>query len=316
MNNGQRIVGIPPIGIFTEHFTNFFERLGLKVLKPIPITEETIKLGVKHSPELFCYPYKVVLGNFIQLIEAGANTLVMFSSCGKCKQRHYYKLAEQKLRREGYEFEMIKIAPIDLIPLPLPGLLNRLSYISGLSKPKIAKAVLDAWGAIAKTEKGQKKERGEINIGVTGEIFCVLEPDVNLDLISKLEGMGATVHTTLSLREVITHTIWRTKERRELRKQCWQYLDKGGDPGGHGLHSVEDTILWSEMGMDGVIHLTPLSCHPEIVVEDAVDYICKDNKIPLLRIKLDETMSPLNMTTRVETFYELIKRRKKKNGKK
>lgn len=308
----KRVIGLPKFSIYAEPFRDLFDRLGLKVADYIPITDETLKFGVRHSPEMMCFPYKVILGNFIELMKKGANTLIMYSSCGKCKQRHYYKLMEQKLTDEGYEFEMIKLVPLDLIPLPLPRFMNRLTYLSGYDKLKLSKMVFDSWRTIAKTEKERylTEKWGRINIGITGEIYTVMEPDINYHTKDQLEKMGATIHITMSVRHLITDSIWRSKERRQLRERCWDFFDKGGDPGGHGLHSVEDTLLWTDKGIDGIIHLTPLSCHPEIMVEDAIDYICTKKKIPLMRIKIDETISPLNIATRIETFYELIKRRK------
>jgi predicted nucleotide-binding protein (sugar kinase/HSP70/actin superfamily) len=311
----KRIVGIPEFSLYAKHFLRLFHDLGLKTLDVIPITEETTKLGVKYAPEMMCFPYKVVLGNFLQLLEQGANTLIMFSSCGKCKLRHYYKLVEQKLQREGYEFEMIKITPRDLLPIPLPGFLDSLVMVSGLPRYAVAKIAYQSWKNVIAIEKSQyERPWGAINIGLTGEIYSVLEPSINHSIKEQIEAMGGTVHITLSLRELIqelvTNSLWRSKERKALRERCWEYLDRGGDPGGHGLHSVEDVFLWAEKNIDGIIHVTPLSCHPEILVEDAIDHICADKNIPLLRIKIDETISPLNITTRVETFFELIKRKK------
>jgi len=270
MEKQDRIVGFPPIGIYTKDFMNLFKTLGLKVLDTIPMTDETAKLGTKYSPEFICWPYKVILGNFIQLMRKKANTLIMYSSCGTCKQRHYYKLAEQELKRRGFKFEMIKIGPKDVIPLPLPSFLDKLVYLSGYNKLKLSKIILNAWIKVAKLEKAQKKSWGEINIGITGEIYTVISEDVNYDIKSQLEKLGATVHTTLSIREVITNKLWRTKERKQLRKICWEYLDEGGDPGGHGLHSIEDSLLWSKQKFDGIIHIEPLSClkgDTNIVVE-------------------------------------------------
>lgn len=307
----DRIVGFPQFSPYSRYFSDLFKELGLKTLDTIPITDETIKLGVRHAPEMMCFPYKVVLGNFIQLLDKGANTLIMFSSCGTCKFRHYYKLAEQKLKKEGYDFEMVRLSPKDLLPVPLPTFLNKLMYLSGYRKYKVLKITCKIWKMVAGIERSYREQPwGDVNIGIMGEIYSVLEPSINHNIKSQLERMGATVHITLSIKELLTDSFRRSRKRKKLRERCWEYFDRDGDPGGHGLHSVEDTLFWSERKIDGLIHVTPLTCHPEILVEDAIDYICHDNKIPLLRIKIDETISPLNIGTRVETFFELIKRKK------
>ena len=53
------------------------------------------------------------------------------------------------------------------------------------------------------------------------------------------------------------------------------------------------------------------NCMPETTVESIIDNICQKNKIPLLRLPIDETNSEANVNTRLETFIELVKRRKK-----
>jgi predicted nucleotide-binding protein (sugar kinase/HSP70/actin superfamily) len=307
----KRKIGLPYYSFYTRHFKEFLSLLGLDVVEPIPITEQTIKLGVNNSPEMMCFPYKVVLGNFLQLIKKGANTLVMFNSCGKCKLRHYYKLIDLKLRELNYNFEMVPIRPVDFIPLPLGPFMNKLVYLSGKRKWEIAKIIKKKWQELKEEENKRylAKEFGKINIAVTGEIYSVLEENINQNIVGQLEGLGATVHSTLNLRALIIPRTFHSKERKLLREKALSFLDQS-DPGGHGLHSIEDVLYWSQRGIDGIVHILPLSCHPEILVEEIIDYLCRKNEVPLLRLRIDETSSPLNIGTRVETFFELIKRKK------
>lgn len=71
-----RVFCFPRIGKYTRVFYNLLEGLGLKVLPPPPITEQTVKLGVRYSADMMCYPFKITLGNFIEAIEGGANCLI------------------------------------------------------------------------------------------------------------------------------------------------------------------------------------------------------------------------------------------------
>ena len=52
---------------------------------------------------------------------------------------------------------------------------------------------------------------------------------------------------------------------------------------------------------------------PESTIEPYIDGICKERKIPKLRLHIDETNSPANIETRLETFVELIKWKRKKH---
>ena len=39
-------------------------------------------MGTKHAPETICLPLKIMIGNFIESIEEGADTILLTGSCG------------------------------------------------------------------------------------------------------------------------------------------------------------------------------------------------------------------------------------------
>ena len=84
-----------------------FAKAGVECIVPPPCSKRTLSLGVKHSPEWVCLPFKLNLGNFIEAMEQGADTLVYVAGPGLCRLGYYSKLAEQILRDAGYEFEMV-----------------------------------------------------------------------------------------------------------------------------------------------------------------------------------------------------------------
>lgn len=81
--------------------------MGAKLLLPPPNNKKALSLGVRYSPETMCLPYKMNLGNYIQALEMGANTLLMFQAPGSCRLGHYTVMAEAALRELGYDFEMV-----------------------------------------------------------------------------------------------------------------------------------------------------------------------------------------------------------------
>ena len=54
-------------------------------------SKRTLSLGTKNSPESICLPYKLILGNFIEAIEGGADYVAMISSPGCCRLGEYGK---------------------------------------------------------------------------------------------------------------------------------------------------------------------------------------------------------------------------------
>jgi hypothetical protein len=77
------------------------------VLQP-KLTQHTLELGAKYSPDFVCTPFKTCLGSQIEALEAGADTLVM--TYGLCKLGYYGELQEQILRDLGYQFEFVNMS--------------------------------------------------------------------------------------------------------------------------------------------------------------------------------------------------------------
>lgn len=85
--------------------------LDVKCILPPRLTHRTMEIGSKYSPDFVCTPFKTLLGNMIEALEAGADTLVMVY--GICKLGYYGELQEQILRDLGYEFNFINLAKYD-----------------------------------------------------------------------------------------------------------------------------------------------------------------------------------------------------------
>lgn len=75
---------------------------------PPKLTRRSDELGIKYSPESVCFPFKTLLGSMIEVLEAGADTLVM--PHGLCRLGYFGELMEKILRDMGYEFDFINMA--------------------------------------------------------------------------------------------------------------------------------------------------------------------------------------------------------------
>jgi len=300
----ERIFSFPRIGKYTDIFTQMFKSFGLSVVPPPPISERTIKLGVKHSADMMCYPFKVTLGNFIEEIEQGANCLIMYDSRGKCRLRHYWMLHELILRNIGYDFKMYPLSLKNLIKL-IKQLNPDLPYFT------IVRKLRQSWKKLKEIEDSSLYPIKEgVNIGIVGEIYTCLEPTVNLNIEKKLKKFGVNACNTVRLSDFIkASTRTSLLEKRTYKKKAARYLN--GPLGGHGFDNLYNALLLCEKGFDGIIHLLPLTCMPETTIEPILDKICVDYNVPLLRLMIDETNSEANFDTRIETFAEMIKRRKK-----
>ena len=84
------------------------DKLGVDLVVPPTTSQRTLSLGVKHSPETACLPFKLTLGNMIEGLELGADTIVMTGLYGPCRFGYYHKVQELILRELGHNFEMVK----------------------------------------------------------------------------------------------------------------------------------------------------------------------------------------------------------------
>lgn len=102
-------VSFPQLGNYNVPLEILFT-VGLEVeyIAPPPITKRTLELGSRHSPDFVCAPFKYMLGNFIETIEEGANTLVQTG--GVCRLGYYGELDEQILKDLGYDVRFVNMA--------------------------------------------------------------------------------------------------------------------------------------------------------------------------------------------------------------
>ncbi|MBZ2175296.1 acyl-CoA dehydratase activase-related protein [Schnuerera sp. xch1] len=90
----------------------FFEELGQEVIPPPISSRKTLEMGTKYSQETICLPLKIMIGNFIESIENGADTILLTGSCGPCRYGYYSVLEKNILMDLGYDVDFIVLDPI------------------------------------------------------------------------------------------------------------------------------------------------------------------------------------------------------------
>ncbi|HEY8804509.1 MAG TPA: 2-hydroxyglutaryl-CoA dehydratase [Clostridium sp.] len=105
-----------------------FDGLSIECIIPPLNNNEAMELGSKFSPEEMCLPYKIMMGNYLQSIELGADTIILPGSCGPCRFGEYCELQMNALKKLGHDLTFIVIdSPFDI---GKDEFLNRLSKIS------------------------------------------------------------------------------------------------------------------------------------------------------------------------------------------
>ncbi|MTI65397.1 MAG: CoA protein activase [Firmicutes bacterium] len=87
------------------------EDLGREVVLPPPCSKKTLEIGTKYSPESICLPLKINIGNYIESIERGADTILLTGSCGPCRYGFYSVIEKNILKELGYNVDFIVFDP-------------------------------------------------------------------------------------------------------------------------------------------------------------------------------------------------------------
>ncbi len=123
-------------------------KLGSDLVMTPPTSQRTLSLGVKYSPETVCLPFKLQLGNMIEALELGADTLMMPGDVGPCRMGYYHKVHEQILRELGYEFQMVT---------QTRGIMHMVKYL--INGAPLGKVITASHFAMTKLKTLEKLER-------------------------------------------------------------------------------------------------------------------------------------------------------------
>lgn len=181
--------------------------------------------------------------------------------------------------------------------------------IFGLKKAK--KLVEDEMN---KVELNLNKEI--LNVDITGEIYVVNDEFSNQGIEKELGRMGVQVRRSLTvssfLKDAIIPKMFRKGETHLQRadRLAKPYLMR--DIGGDALECVSDVAYANERGIDGIIHISPFTCMPEIMSQNIFPAMREDCEIPILPLIMDEQTGRAGYITRIEAFVDLMRRRKRK----
>ena len=84
--------------------------------------------------------------------------------------------------------------------------------------------------------------------------------------------------------------------------------------GGETQENLGDVIMYKKEGWDGIIHLYPFTCMPEIISRSIFPQLSKEYNMPVMSLVLDEQTAEAGLQTRLEAFIDLLARKREANG--
>ena len=343
-------VTFPHFGNYDIAFESLFEKIGLNYVLPPKTTPFDIERGAKISPEMYCFPFKVNMGNYLRAIEKGANLIFIWQNPGLCRQKYYAKLQEKALREAGFQVSVIGLGP---------DIFLRLKKIARVSFFKMSLATYFCLKKIKLIEEIERKARflrpRERNLGETDRVMEGL-----LEQLRKIKKLGKLLSFKREIKESFAKielkkdqkfpkvgiigeifTVIDGMTNYQIEKKLGQlgvdvsrkltlseFIKHGLFPwkrkraqkiaspylkspvGGHGLLTVVEMIEYAKEGYDGIIHLLPMGCMPETTVRPILQQIKEEKKIPFLSFSIDEQSSETGLITRLEAFVDLLKAQK------
>lgn len=125
-------ITIPHLGNVHIAAKILFDGLGIDYVIPPLNNKEALFLGSKYSPEEICLPFKLMIGNYLAGIKAGADTVLLVGSCGPCRFGEYSELQIKILKQLGYDVDFIVMDPVKSIGFR--ELLHRMKRVGSYSK--------------------------------------------------------------------------------------------------------------------------------------------------------------------------------------
>ena len=154
---------------------------------------------------------------------------------------------------------------------------------------------------------GINKPTNPLKVGIIGELYTSMEPFSSYNLEYELAKLNIEIKRFTNLSYLlILKWIKRPYIKYKIRKFVKYEL------GADGLDNVYRTIYLMDKKYDGIIHIKPFGCTPEVSTIPIIDKICHKNNMPITYFSFDTLTENTGITTRIEAFYDMIKMKKEK----
>lgn len=162
-----------------------------------------------------------------------------------------------------------------------------------------ARAIGNRYREILKKIALDKPDR-PIRIGILGEIYVVVEPFSNAHLEDWLMDRGVEVNRPFDL----------TRMALAIHDIPGQ-IEKSGGYVQYNIGSTANDVIsqahrMMQEGVDGIIHLKPASCSPEITAMTILQNMSRDFGVPVMYMTFDTETGEAGVHTRLEAFHDML----------
>ncbi len=154
-----------------------------------------------------------------------------------------------------------------------------------------------------KAFKNLKVEKPEncLKVGIIGELYTSMEPFSSYFLEKELASMNIEIKRFTNVSYLLYQKrLQRRKNLRYIEKYCKYTI------GADGMDNIYRAKYLIDEGYDGIIHIKPFGCTPEIGAIPIIQKVCQDGKMPIIYFSFDSQTSETGIKTRLEAFYDML----------
>lgn len=123
--------------------------LEIEYIIPPFTNSQTLEIGSKYSPEEMCLPFKLMVGNYIESIKKGADTIILPGSCGPCRFGEYCELQINLLKKIGCNVDFVVLdVPRDIGLKEMKSRIRKITSHSRKTKTQKIKALVKAYNIL------------------------------------------------------------------------------------------------------------------------------------------------------------------------
>lgn len=293
-------VGIPQ-GLlnykYYPFFRVFFEEIGAEVITSENTNRDIFNEGVKYCVDEACIPIKVFHGH----------TALLKNKCDmlfipRIMQLHKREYICPKFcgLPEMIINNIPDLPPIITSPIYAYDNKNLLRFAKEVSSSitrdtnKIKKALSAAINNQNIQKMGANQENFKLKIGLIGHPYNIYDNFVNMNIISKLNKLGAGVITE----ENIENKYIENEVSSLFKKPFWTFAK----------NSFGSSVYLAKFKkVHGIIYISSFACGIDSIVLELIKNSIED--FPILTIKLDEHTGEAGVDTRLEAYIDMLLRR-------
>lgn len=309
--SNQSIVGIPRALLYHKYgalWEHFFRNLNVKVIVSPLTNKEILSDGLTRTIDENCLPMKIFLGHVNYLQSRVTHLFIPRVASLRKKEENCTKLwalydiiatSFPNVRVIGYNIDRTKGFSSEFLQIMKLGLQfskNPLTVISAYNKAKI---ILDEQHKKELREQKKIIAKGKnLRILIFAHPYIIKDEFIGRQIISffKKEGIDIIFSHIADTEKARTASLSISKDL------YWTYHK-----------DLVGTLAMYKNRVDGIVYLMAFSCGPDALVVE----LCKRSitAIPSVLITLDELQAHGGILTRLESFVDIIKFRKRKKTK-